>query len=116
MNLSKVSPQQRGIGSFPLCSELRYTDALNLYQQAVDNLADNNYEAVNPQLRKALEDLVVRLAREHPGYAGQWKAGEDGQAINHMVDTGRLAARRRRFTASRLTEDDHWFTPCAIGC
>jgi hypothetical protein len=70
-----------------------YNDALNNYQQAVDNFVHHNYEAANGQLRTALEDLVTRLARQHTGYVGQGKAGEGGNAINYMVTTGGLPER-----------------------
>jgi hypothetical protein len=70
-----------------------YTDALNHYQQAVDSLLNHNYESANGQLRTALEDLVTRLARQHACYVGQGKAGEGGNAIQHMINQGALPDR-----------------------
>jgi hypothetical protein len=70
-----------------------YTDAVNHYRQAVDSLLHHNYEAANGQLRTALEDLVTRLARQHARYVGQGKAGEGGNAIEHMIKQNALPDR-----------------------
>ena len=60
--------------------------ALNHYQQAVNNLLQHNYEATNSQLRSALEDVGLDLAKTHASYSGQ----KGGEAISRLVDAGLL--------------------------
>jgi hypothetical protein len=62
-------------------------DALHHYRQAVDNLANHNYEAANGQLRTMLEDLFVQVARSHAGYTGLPKGGA---AVHFMVEEAQL--------------------------
>lgn len=69
-----------------------YTDAINHYQQAVSNFSLQQYEAANGQLRTMLEALVMGFAKKN-GYAGQSRAGDGNNAINHLVTTGALPER-----------------------
>ena len=69
-----------------------YSDALNHYRQAVDAFARRDHEAANSQLRPALEDLVMRLAKDHTSYVRSTKAGDGGNAIRHLTREPALAA------------------------
>jgi hypothetical protein len=89
------------VGPVPLTAEVTalehelrsrgYDVALNHYQQAVA-LFERHHEAANGQLRTALEELVMCLAADHTGYTRPDRAGDGGNAINHLRQSPRLVA------------------------
>ncbi|GHE76751.1 hypothetical protein GCM10018771_68640 [Streptomyces cellulosae] len=70
---------------------LGMTVAKNSYQQAVDNLVEQRFEAANGQIRSTFEAVIVQVAASR-GFTST-KQGDGGLALTYLIDQDHLPQR-----------------------